>query len=37
MKLKDLLAAMQAIETVRKLSKEVVVDALAGSTGKGIP
>ena len=28
MKLKDFMAAMQAIETDRKLSKEVVVDAL---------
>ena len=28
MKLKDFMAAMQAIETDRKLSKEVVVEAL---------
>ena len=34
MKLKDFMAAMQAIETDRKLSKEVVVDALQEALAK---
>ena len=37
MKLKDFMAAMQAIETDRKLSKEVGCGCPAGSSGKGIP
>ena len=34
MKLKDFMAAMQAIETDRKLSKEVVVEALQEALAK---
>ena len=34
MKLKEFMAAMQAIETDRKLSKEVVVDALQEALAK---
>ena len=36
MKLKDFMVAMQAIETDRKLSKEVVVDALQRQAAVGL-